>query len=98
MALALILWASQSSRYPDIHRGLAQAAGFVIAAIGFWRLGRYLGGHDTHDVEESFAPASLDPRGLLVLGLAGGAVPCWDAVILILLAEALGRLALGWPC
>ncbi len=95
LALALILWASQSSRYPEIQRGLAQTAGFVIAAIGFWRLGRHLGGHETHHVEESFAPTSSDLRGLLAIGLAGGAVPCWDAVILILLAGALGRLALG---
>jgi ABC-type nickel/cobalt efflux system permease component RcnA len=29
------------------------------------------------------------------LGVAGGLVPCWDAVILIILAEATGRLLLG---
>ncbi len=34
-------------------------------------------------------------RGLVGLGLAGGLVPCWDAVVLIILADALGRLALG---
>ena len=34
-------------------------------------------------------------RELIGLGLAGGLVPCWDAVVLILLAEAVGRLALG---
>ena len=32
---------------------------------------------------------------MIGLGLAGGIVPCWDAVVLILLAEAVGRLALG---
>ena len=31
----------------------------------------------------------------MALGLAGGLVPCWDAVLLIVLAEALGRLRLG---
>ncbi len=96
LALALALWATRTSRYPEINRGLTQAAGFVIAAIGFWRLGRHLGGHGEHvGADLSTAPPSLDARGLLALGLAGGAVPCWDAVILILLAEAIGRLALG---
>ena len=32
---------------------------------------------------------------MIGLGLAGGVVPCWDAVVLILLAEAVGRIALG---
>ena len=27
--------------------------------------------------------------------MAGGLVPCWDAVALIVLAEAMGRLGLG---
>ena len=33
--------------------------------------------------------------GLIGLGLAGGLVPCWDAVGLLVLAAALGRLAEG---
>ena len=37
----------------------------------------------------------LGNEGLLVLALAGGIVPCWDAVALVILAEAIGRLALG---
>ena len=32
---------------------------------------------------------------ILPLALAGGAVPCWDAVALVLVAEAIGRLQLG---
>ncbi len=34
-------------------------------------------------------------KDVIALGIAGGLVPCWDAVGLILLAEAVGRLALG---
>jgi ABC-type nickel/cobalt efflux system permease component RcnA len=39
---------------------------------------------------------SLTPlRHLVSLGLAGGLVPCWDAVGLVVLSAALGRLAVG---
>ncbi len=33
--------------------------------------------------------------GIVGLGMASGLVPCWDAVGLIVLAAALGRLATG---
>jgi ABC-type nickel/cobalt efflux system permease component RcnA len=95
LAVAVALWATRSSRYPDINLGLARGAGVVIAAIGLWRLGRHLGGHGEHvegSEPEGGAPGA---RGLIALGLAGGVVPCWDAVVLILLAEAVGRLPLG---
>jgi nickel/cobalt exporter len=96
LAIAAALWGTHSSRYPDINLGLARTAGFVIAAIGLWRLGRHLGGHGEHDVEDrQERPTELGNRDLIGLGLAGGIVPCWDAVVLILLAEAVGRVALG---
>ncbi len=69
-------------------------AGFLIAAIGLWRLGRHLAGYGEHDREE-IDPAPRGARGLVGLGVAGGLVPCWDAVGLVVLAEAVGRLALG---
>jgi len=95
MAVACALWLTRSTRYPDINRGLAHAAGFVIAAIGLWRLGRHLGGYGEHPDDPEAPRVDPGTRGLIGLGLAGGVVPCWDAVVLILLAEALGRLALG---
>ena len=95
LAITAVLWVTRSSRYPDINLGLARAAGFVIAAIGMWRLGRHLGGYGEHDDDPHVTPIDLGNRDLIGLGLAGGFVPCWDAVVLILLAEAVGRLALG---
>jgi nickel/cobalt transporter (NicO) family protein len=95
LAVATALWVTRSSRYPDINLGLARASGFVIAAIGLWRLGRHLGGYGEHAEDPQVRPIDLGNRDLIGLGLAGGLVPCWDAVILILLAEAVGRLALG---
>ncbi len=67
----------------------------MIAAIGLWRLGRHLAGFGEHDRTHQAAPIDLGLRELIGLGLAGGLVPCWDAVVLILLAEAVGRLGLG---
>jgi nickel/cobalt exporter len=95
LAVAMALWVTRSSRYPDINLGLARISGFVIAAIGLWRLGRHLGGYGEHEEGSRVGPIDLGNRDLIGLGLAGGLVRCWDAVILILLAEAVGRLALG---
>ncbi len=93
LLVALGLWATRSARYAEINQALARGAGFAIAAIGLWRLGRHLAGYGEHDGGDE--RQAVSGRGLLGLGVAGGMVPCWDAIVLILLAEALGRLALG---
>ncbi|HZW32717.1 MAG TPA: ABC transporter permease [Isosphaeraceae bacterium] len=94
LVIAAVLWSTGSRRVGTIHQGLAQVAGFAIAAAGCWRLGRHLGGHREHELE-SLGAVERDNLGLLGLGLAGGLVPCWDAVGLLVLAAALGRLAAG---
>jgi ABC-type nickel/cobalt efflux system permease component RcnA len=88
------LWLSRSHHYGAIHSAMARGAGFLIAAIGLWRLGRHLAGYGEHD-HEDIDPSTRGARGLVGLGVAGGLVPCWDAVGLVVLAEAVGRLALG---
>jgi ABC-type nickel/cobalt efflux system permease component RcnA len=96
LLIAAALWYTGTSRVGTIHLGLAQAAGFVIAASGLWRLGRHLGGHGEHEVEVgAHGAVGRSPMGLIGLGLAGGLVPCWDAVGLLVMAAALGRLAAG---
>jgi nickel/cobalt transporter (NicO) family protein len=62
--------------------------------VGLWRLGRQLGGYPEH-AEHALASGAIKNRGLIGLGLSGGVVPCWDAVALLLLAAAVGRLAAG---
>ena len=95
VAVAIALWATRSTRYDAINRGLAHGAGFVIAAIGLWRLGRRAAGLGDHDGDHFADAPGRGFRDLLGLGLAGGMVPCWDAVVLVVLAEAIGRLTLG---
>jgi ABC-type nickel/cobalt efflux system permease component RcnA len=86
---------SASTRFEAVHIGLARAAGFVIAAIGFWRLGRHLAGLQEHDEPGQIPDGRAAVRSVVGLGIAGGLVPCWDAVGLILLADAVGRLGMG---
>jgi nickel/cobalt exporter len=91
--IALGIWMTRFTRFGELHLALARMAGFAIAAIGLWRLGRHLGGYGEHEAVDT--PGDLDFRGILALGLAGGVVPCWDAVALVVLSAAIGRLGLG---
>ncbi len=95
LAIAGLLWCTGASQVATLHRGLMQAAGFAIAANGFWRIGRYIGGWEEHEARGEIAPVAMSTASLMSLGLAGGLVPCWDAVGLVVLAAALGRLAAG---
>ncbi len=94
LLIAFGLWMTTATRVADLHQGLTRVAGFAVAATGFWRMGRTLGGYDEHAVA---AHPSLRPSraGLIYLGAAGGVVPCWDAVSLVVIASALGRLQEG---
>ena len=95
LAIAALLWWTGALQVAALHQGLMQAAGFAIAAGGFWRIGRYLGGWEEHEGEGQTPPVAMPSASLVSLGLAGGLVPCWDAVGLVVLSAALGRLAVG---
>jgi ABC-type nickel/cobalt efflux system permease component RcnA len=94
LLIALALWYTGTSQVESIHQGLAHVAGFVIAGAGLWRVGRHLGGYSEHGLE-SMDPRSVGDAGLISLGVAGGAIPCWEAVGLLVLSAALGRLTAG---
>ena len=94
VAIAALLWWFPTRQYGAIHIGIARGAGFVIAAVGSFRLGRHLAGIEPHpDRSAHLGPGGT--AGLWSLGLAGGFVPCWDAVALVVLAHAVGQLAWG---
>ena len=94
LLIALALWYSGATRVAGLHSALVKVAGFAIGAVGLWRLGRQLGGFPEHAGHSPSASATGN-RGVIALGLSGGAVPCWDAIALLLLAAAVGRLAAG---
>ncbi len=95
LVIAAVLWVTGASRVAALHRQLMQIAGFVIAAGGFWRIGRHLGGWEDHHGQDSRVGGPISAMSLVALGLAGGMVPCWDAVGLLVLSAAIGRLAAG---
>lgn len=115
LALALALKFTRVANYESINAALATIAGFAIAMLGVWRLGRHLGGHGEHgspnpgpgpnsnpDASAALSGPDLRPepsprgyRAALGIGFLGGLIPCWDAVLLVILAEALGRFQLG---
>jgi nickel/cobalt transporter (NicO) family protein len=95
LVIAGLLWWTGASQVAALHQGLTQVAGFAIAAGGFWRIGRYLGGWKEHEGEGKIPPVTMQPGSLVSLGLAAGLVPCWDAVGLVVLSAALGRLTVG---
>ncbi len=94
LLIAAILWYTGATPVGTVHTGLTRIAGFAIAAAGLWRVGRHVAGFGEHDVA-GLREGDISTRGLFGLGLAGGLVPCWDAVGLIVLSAALGRLAAG---
>jgi len=99
LVVAAGIWLTGTAEVENLHLVLVRVAGLMIGLIGFWRLGRFLGGfgehHDETPTRTSELPGTLE---LVGLGFFGGLVPCWDAVGLIVLATALGRLGLGILC
>jgi nickel/cobalt exporter len=95
LLIALALWYTRSTQVGDLHGGLTRAAGFAIAAVGLWRVGRWLGGHPEHEKGEMNVGGEMSNFAIVGLGVAGGIVPCWDAVGLLVLAAAVGRLGAG---
>ncbi len=93
-ALAVVLWTTGATDFPAWNTLVLRASGLWLAAIGLWRLGRHLGDSGTMAPDEAPRP-DLSTSGLLGLGLASGMVPCWDAVGLLVVATAVGRVGLG---
>jgi ABC-type nickel/cobalt efflux system permease component RcnA len=85
--------------------------GLLITLLGLWLLFQRLFGrpdhihlgshsHHHHDHEHIHVPrddAAVRWWHLLLLGMRGGLVPCWDAILLLCLAISAGRLGLGVP-
>jgi ABC-type nickel/cobalt efflux system permease component RcnA len=110
--LAILLAVSFRNVSPSaLQYALALVGGLLIAGLGMWlflqRLtGRadhiHLGGagHHHHDPEPSEAKQEAPRAGwgqIVLLGVTGGIIPCWDAIAMLLLAISTQRLWLGVP-
>jgi nickel/cobalt transporter (NicO) family protein len=108
-ALGLVtLFASQYVLPEDLYPWLGVASGLMVVAIGFavmrsrlrrWRsiraeaAGRSQG-HDHHH-HHNPPEGPITTRGLLALGVSGGAVPCPSALVVLIAAISQHRVGLG---
>lgn len=108
-AAVLLVAAVLPLLFPDAVPATVQAAlglvgGLLIAGLGLWLLLQRLAGRADHlhlpgGHSHSAAGATVPPTwwGLVVLGISGGIVPCWDAIAMLGLAISTQRLWLGLP-
>jgi ABC-type nickel/cobalt efflux system permease component RcnA len=94
-----------------IQAGLGLVLGLMVACMGFWLLLQRLagkadhvhvgGGHHHHhgSAAPEGAPSarSLSWWGLVMLGVTGGIVPCWDAIVLLFYTVGTSRFWLVLP-
>ncbi len=108
--LALVLAVSFQGVSPAaMQSALGLVGGLLIAGLGLWLLLQRLtgrsdhihlpGGHHHHHGEP--AGAMETPRAgwwqIVLLGITGGIIPCWDAIAMLMLAISAQRLWLGVP-
>ena len=90
----------------DVQRILNLVGGLLLAGLGGWLLLLRLSGlADHHHGPGGHSHGPSIPKegkktsswGVIVLGITGGLVPCWDAVAMLVFAMASGRTWLALP-
>lgn len=109
---AMLLYFFPDTVPATVQGGLGVLGGLLVAGMGFWLLLRRLGGgadhvhlgggghhhhHHTHGHSLPNDPAPVNTWGLIVLGVSGGIVPCWDAIAMLGFAVSAHRLWLALP-
>jgi nickel/cobalt exporter len=101
--LAIILAMSYRDGVPDEAKAILQiAGGMLILLVGLWLLLQRLRGRADHvhlkvGSKDEAKKSRLSWLRVVLLGMAGGMIPCWDAVLLLLVAISAGRLAFAVP-
>lgn len=108
--LALLLPSFFPNAAPaDVQTVLSFFGGITIAALGAWLLLRRLlgqadhshgpGASHQHNADGSISIKTQDAgwKGIVILGIAGGIVPCWDAVAMLLFAISAGLASIAMP-
>src|SRR5262249_10140066 len=105
LALAGILLIVNPEHLPN----LEFFGGLLVTGMGLWLLLRrlagqadhfHLGGHGHHHHHEPLHQPSSTVGGwwgLIALGVSGGIVPCYDAIIMLIFAVSARRLSLALP-
>jgi nickel/cobalt transporter (NicO) family protein len=97
VAVGFRLW--YGDRPPlDAQAWLSLIGGFLIAVIGFWLLVQRIAGRADHVHLDT---GSKDRRygwwRVIMLGIGGGIIPCYDAVLIFFLAMNRGQLGSALP-
>jgi len=96
--VALGIWYFAPGREAATQASLALVSGLLIFGLGLWLFLHRLAGTDRTCVDcETAASGAVTTSRLIVLGISGGIVPCFDAVVLLLFTIGTGRFALGVP-
>ena len=104
----LIRYALPAQSEANVSRILQFLGGFLIAGLGCWLFLQRLAGRSDHvhlfegGLAHSHGDSSRvpDPRStwsLILLGIAGGILPCWGAVIWVIGCISTGQLWLALP-
>jgi ABC-type nickel/cobalt efflux system permease component RcnA len=107
LAILLAVWFRGTSA-EAVQSALALVGGLLIAGLGLWLLlqratGRadhiHLPGGHSHGHEHEPVPGEVRAGWwqIVLLGITGGIIPCWDAIAMLLLALSTQRLWLGVP-
>jgi len=103
-----LVWLFPDAVPASIQTVLGFVGGLLIAGLGFWLLLRRLAGQvdhvhvggvgHTHNPDGTVTVTTAPGWwGLIVLGVSGGIIPCWDAIAMLGFAIAAQRLWLGLP-
>ncbi len=107
---AVLALSFQGASPASLQAVLALVGGLLIAGLGLWLLlqrltGRadhvHIGGGHHHHHEEDVVTNVPEPQAgwwqIILLGITGGIIPCWDAIAMLLLAISAQRLWLAVP-
>jgi ABC-type nickel/cobalt efflux system permease component RcnA len=110
--IAIVLYSVYGNTAPAEAQGwLSMAGGLLIFLVGLWLFLQRISGKadhvhlfsDHHHPHSNSGESSNPTRPrfgwlrVILLGLGGGIIPCWDAVLLFLLAMAQGRIGFAIP-
>jgi ABC-type nickel/cobalt efflux system permease component RcnA len=110
--VAVILRAVYGNNVPQVTAAVLKLlGGLLIFGVGLWLFlqrarGRadhvhLFGDHHHHGESEELGAGNAERKNSIVrvilLGIGGGLVPCWDAVLLLLVAITAGKLAAAVP-
>jgi nickel/cobalt exporter len=110
LVIAVILMLIPRIDREALQVGLGLIMGLMIVALGLMLFLQRLagradhihvgGGHHHHGQHHHHEPPSdkvVGTWGLILLGISGGLIPCWDAVVLLVFAVGANQLHLAFP-